>query len=326
MQIPLLEDWNPTPNTSYPMDLLPIEIQNLYKDIEEIKENYLLILEEKEKSITVPEILHHYTNVTGLKGIGFEKVIWFNDYRMTNDPTEGIYAEELIHRVFEQSLSTPLHTYELDAQGKLFVDSITDRQFIACFTENSDHLSQWVHYADSGSGYCIGIDTDHILSQDILIEEKSIKIKIFPIIYDRQQQEKEIGEFVQYVIQLEDNYSSCIDMNPNFLQYLQGCIFDLENWFVRLNALKYKNKHFEDEKEWRCLITSPMFPFTFIPSIRISGTSLVGYIPVDIMVRTLKSGPKTNYSHLHYAVGTRQFSENPPTKQVQLSHSDIPYR
>lgn len=324
---PLLKDWNPNPNTSYPLHYLPIEIQEMFEDINKVKKDYLQIIEKRQQLITLPEVLHHYTNVFGLKGIAFDNKIWFNDYRTTNDPTEGIYAKKLIREIFQKNMEFPLHISEITEDAQLFFDSIIDRQFIACFTENPDHLSQWIHYGNSGSGYCIGVDTSHLLSRELPVDESVLKIKIFPIIYDKQQQEKEIEEFFEYFLQIYEKYKPLLPLNQHVIRYLKSELFELETWFAQLCSLKYKNEYYKDEQEWRCVISIPPSSASrYITPLRVSGNSLVSYIPIDVFVRTIKSGPKTNHSHLSYAVAGRKIYGALNGKQLQLTHSVIAYR
>src|SRR5690554_1212899 len=97
MEPPLLQDWQPDPNTSYPFKHFPLEVQNMLSDADAIKNRWECKHRNFQTSLSPPDNLYHYTDAHGLHGIAFEPgQLWLTDYRSTNDPTEGKYVRTLL--------------------------------------------------------------------------------------------------------------------------------------------------------------------------------------------------------------------------------------
>jgi len=319
--LPLI-NWNPDPNAISPFHSFPIEVQEMINEKESIWKDFIEKVEIRRNSYLMPEVLHHYTNVIGLKGIAFDGEIWLSDFRSTNDPTEGIYAKSLIKELFEKKFSFLVEETQIPDDDELFHESVFNRVFIGCFTENPDQLSQWVHYGAHGTGYCIGIDTNSLISQQWKIHNISYALKLFSVVYDKEQQQKEIEELLDILFDFYVKHKSILEVNSHALNMLEVLIKAICTEVTSLLALEYKNEYFKDEREWRCVLTPPSIPYN--TPVKIKDNSLVSYIPINIIVRTIKSGPKADNKSLQFAWGAR--SMNSGQKMVEFSHSNIPYR
>lgn len=114
-----------------------------------------------------------------------------------------------------------------EEQWKLIVESCGDefekfkkKARIACFTQNSNDLLMWSHYADCHKGYCIHYDTTKIF-------QGIGECKLLPIVYSRRM----------------------CNATENLLSG--------GNWNISLNPILIKGKQWEYENEWRLISYEP---------------------------------------------------------------------
>lgn len=111
----------------------------------------------------------------------------------------------------------------------------TNRQYVACFSESCDHLSQWRAYAQDGYGMSIGFSKKMLKSLD-----QEYEVSFDKIIYDLLKQEKFID--------------TIIEENINKLKYKTISNVAAEfNSNYRFKYLLCKNPSFSEEREWRLI-------------------------------------------------------------------------
>lgn len=109
-----------------------------------------------------PDVLYHYTDWAGAKGILQGQHFWETAHDCTNDEAELVSAHSVVVEVAEtlRKTATGPAARALD----LFLDSYPRLQvnklktiYLACFTSARDDKEQWRKYADDGRGLCLGL-------------------------------------------------------------------------------------------------------------------------------------------------------------------------
>ena len=102
------------------------------------------------------ELIYHYTNAAGLRGILDERAFWATKTPFLNDPTEVIYAVEIVTRVLrERSKGIGPVADIANAVLEKFC-APKDDTYITSFCRDGDLLSQWRGYGANGGGYSLG--------------------------------------------------------------------------------------------------------------------------------------------------------------------------
>lgn len=139
----------------------------------------------------------------------------------------------------------------------------TFSNFVVCFSEAKDCLSQWRGYADDGKGVCIGFSKDALTE---FCKKTGGVLRFEKIIYISEQELEEKIE--QYAISILENLRTLrgwIVENMTFddsdpkTDNLLGFNFDglLECYFSE--SLKYKSVAFKEESEWRIFLSKEAY-------------------------------------------------------------------
>src|SRR5262249_41031170 len=130
------------------------------------------------RQIDQTRTLHHYTDLTGLKGIGSEHDLWLTNALYCNDEAEiklGIQvAREQIKTLRDAPAAPKKKSLKkerskkkensdkkkeyLDHLDKALSEPPKEGVYICCFCENGDDLSQWRAYGADGNGVSIEIN------------------------------------------------------------------------------------------------------------------------------------------------------------------------
>jgi len=108
------------------------------------------------------EVLYHYTDWNGARGILLGQHFWETAHDCTNDEAELVSAHSVIlevagtlrkeaHGVVAATLDLFLRSYPRLQVNKL------KTIYLACFTLAKDDREQWGKYADNGRGLCLGV-------------------------------------------------------------------------------------------------------------------------------------------------------------------------
>lgn len=334
MNIPRLQDWAPDPNTSYPVAMMPLEVQQMATATDEILKRWQSIYSHSRNSKPIPETLYHYTDINGAHGIVFERnELWLTDFRATNDPTEGRHAKMLLEKriltdlpaVAAAALEHFFHAPPGEGFDELYIiaDSL-HRRFFSSFSEMPDDLSQWVHYGDGGRGYCIGVSTEFLLKQKVIAGTSTIEPQLIPVEYDLEKQDETIKAFLADIASCHDIHEPMLRSHPIAVHVMYEFFANLLRWFSNTYALVFKNPHFASEKEWRCVIDVPItHAFDAPAKTRVKGTSIAWYMPVQCSVKSIRVGPKVNFEQFRSAFSPLRFTG---LNGANLLKSDIPLR
>ena len=141
----------------------------------------------------VPKTLYHYCDVSAFYGILKSKEIWLSSAYFTND-----YSEQklLIDKAVERLQAT---TNDDDREYNdclvVFLRNFTIPPYIACFSSESDLLSQWRAYCGDGKGFAIGFSVEALQRQIGVFETQRITVGLEDVFYETQKQENMLGHF-----------------------------------------------------------------------------------------------------------------------------------
>lgn len=223
--------------------------------------------------------LYHYCSADKCFNILKSKTIRLSDITKSNDAAElELLFPDLFQVVLKKYLENPFPfkfdgLTNSDAMYSLIQlsEGVWDRQFeegdfanfVLCFSEVRDSLSQWRGYADNGNGCCLGFSKE-ILQQfcdstnGVLRLEKIEYVtqdKIDSII-DQTANEilEELRTLRKWIIENMTFNDECADTDGLLWYNFNGMI---ESTFT--DSLRLKYDHFSDEHEWRIFFTKQAY-------------------------------------------------------------------
>lgn len=216
------------------------------------------------------DLLYHYSDNQKGFGILKDKAIRLNDIRKSNDYNElvlfypdildeifRIYKENPFNLKFENKNNEEALASLLDITDSMLSDSINTgafSNFVFCFSEKADTLSQWRGYADNGQGISIGFSRKHL--EKMCEENKVLRLESVEYINEEQCSELIRKNAVKVLEELKglrewitDNITRD-DASPD-TDGLLGYNFDSLVKSILTDSLKYKQIGFKEESEWR---------------------------------------------------------------------------
>jgi hypothetical protein len=197
---------------------------------------------------TLPKVLYHYCGVVGLKGIIEGKAVWLSDVRYCNDFMEHNWLKER----YDYEIDYLRHQQPSPFHDALAAEKANYREhlaFIACFSTESDVLSQWRAYADDGAGFAIGFNPNYFalsLSAPRYGSDQGTTHGLFPVCYDLDQQIALIKTIIEHY------RTESQQQDADVKKYATDCYFNLQ-----MVSITCKNPAFAEEKEWR-IVYRPM--------------------------------------------------------------------
>lgn len=213
----------------------------------------------------IPVDIFHYTSPAGYESILFGNPsmteLWASRYDCLNDASEGTVVLERYTDVCNNLLDSselPNDLYQLIANVKPPRTTIMLRQrgettvatrpeyvrYVCSFSTNPDSLVMWNYYSKGNKyeGLNVGFFASSLLeSIETQLRPYESNVKLWPVVYDREQQESLIRKFI---LQAVDNYNTGDDA-------LLRCIVSeqLLRW-----SLVFKNECFKHEEEVRLIV------------------------------------------------------------------------
>jgi hypothetical protein len=126
-----------------------------------------------------------------------------------------------------------------------WAEDADEQQFVACFSEGGDELSQWRGYGKSIGGYSLGFPSAHLQTIQKRISHSPIIVRFHPCWYDKQAQRAFIAEGVKRV--LRHCATARYPVDDSALASFLGAI-------LRLVSSCFKDPSFKDEREWRLVV------------------------------------------------------------------------
>jgi hypothetical protein len=290
----------------------------------------------------VPDILYHYTDAAGLKGIVESGVLRATHIAFMNDASEYLHASSLLleHVKLEKARATDPLRLSVLAEMEKWIATRPEGgapYFVACFSAKENSLNQWRAYGRGEGGFSIGFDGQGLSAQVL----KTAIGFIAPAIYDQDEQAKMIRAVLDWVL---DEYPRVARRHAAAEQDEHRSAWThMMLWMVAAVAPMMKNSAFFEEEEWRLIhLTHSQASVRFLPKptglvpfvelklgIPQSGApdqiALLGRnLPDRLPIKVLWSGPgrATDTSLL----AGRTLLEQCGYDGVRLAASKIPYR
>ena len=200
-----------------------------------------------------PRLLYHYTDAAGLLGMLKSQRLWATNSRFLNDPTETEYAAKLVTEIvkgLERDYPLPLFV-EVNEGIRGLLETYIDRgeQYLACFCENGDLLSQWRGYGATGGGYALGF-TAKYLGLNYYLNAQKPEPLLRKVLYRKRLQKELIRKWVKFLFDWEilrrrqpgQKNASMIFTDEGWLKF---------NWFISECLRCFKDPAYEEEQEWR---------------------------------------------------------------------------
>jgi hypothetical protein len=292
----------------------------------------------------IDDCLFHYTSAGGLKGIFESGCIWATDAAFLNDSSEVIYAgrevelhlqnlvkhlelhnpqpdsPERVRLALMASAADALQKFN-DAEGyagsaPYVIDGAT---YVSCFTERPDQLSQWRGYG--GRGYSVGLKKDALNNLEIDGEDQIHRSvgQIQRVLYG----EEGLESLRRDVAQLFDHRAVSHPGSAGFTDAVN---------VILPRLARVKHRAFEEEKEWRLIVSRYGFGPAKKLYLRESGR-LVPYLklkfdPSAVAFIYIGPGGTFNDERALRALLRGNGYEVDPTRpgSVWIEHSDAPFR
>lgn len=314
------------------------------------------------------KFLYHYCSTKKMYGILSSKQLRMSDITKSNDYDEvfmffpGIidamrerYRKDPFQFKFaceygENAISAFLHLIYGYFRTRFDKGGVTN--FVVCFCEDGDKLSQWRGYADNGKGVSIGFSAQELRCyseryKDIMTMEKveyKTAEEINSIIINRADsllvELKNLRSWIEGNFRF-DKISSEKYMLLIFSQIL-SCVF--------MKSLKYKNKSFEEGNEWRMFFNYPILKNSELIygekrkdvvlvekmleimrgkiDFNILDDDIISYYPVDLLdishepIKELIMGPNNRILQNDFQLLCGKYKYN----NIGFRYSKIPYR
>lgn len=213
----------------------------------------------------MPPTLYHYTDATGLLGIVTSGTVWATHYAYLNDASEFKYAVGLMKDVVIRATADAepdswkdrfRQLIAQDNDSSLYGNDTNEQNFVACFSEVGDGLSQWRGYGKSIGGYSLGFQfsdlhaiekriNDSQAGKEISRASPDVSAAFLPCRYDQGEQMALIAEGFVRVLRHCETTRYAVD---------DSSLASLLRAIVRSVSSSFKDPAFADEHEWRLVV------------------------------------------------------------------------
>lgn len=189
-------------------------------------------------------VLYHYTDLNGLKGIIENQSFLSSNSAYLNDKEEFYYGVNLFKTAISSyQPQTPDEENIIEEISKELNNKSESYHFVTCFSIEGDSLSQWRAYANDGKGIAIGFNLKK------LIEAFEPKASGLLIEYNLEVQNQAAQIIVERTIQF---YSSRLEIFRSFTpENLNAIIADEANEVFNKYIGQFKHNSFIEEREYR---------------------------------------------------------------------------
>lgn len=204
-----------------------------------------------------PNILYHYCSVDTMLKILQNYCIWLSDAEKTNDKSELKYFPEEMEKIllnivesYQGKVNSDLLTLvkkvikkltESVYLGSAYVVQNT-KNYICCFSENSDLLSQWRAYGNDGQGVAIGFNAELLSRINDMNNYDFVKV-----IYNQKSVLKYIQEYMKENLKYIFEGITEKELNPADIMFNLAPIFTP----ILQDRFAFKHPSFREEREWR---------------------------------------------------------------------------
>ena len=233
-----------------------------------------------------------------------------DEYRKDEVPLQymGITNRDALGKLLEWEYD--ILRYEFDRGG------VTN--FVVCFCEDGDVLSQWRGYADNGKGCSLGFSVKELgeycnTYKGILrfeqVDYKTVKEINVTIVEEALKVLNELRGLRNWIV---ENLPS---LNEEKIDKMCQYYFHQMISSVLMSSLKYKNETFKEEQEWRLFFSQQIYKY----AKWIYGDEEIETIVYDDMLKVIKNRIEFNVTSddliPFYPINFTEISPN-PIKQV----------
>jgi hypothetical protein len=240
-----------------------------------------------------PPVLYHYTDAAGLLGMLNTRRLWATNSGFMNDPTEMEYAARIVRETAQSQVGKyPTALFKRVMQNiELVLAAYAPDQndeYLTCFCENGDLLSQWRGYGASGGGYALGFDSRQVGFRYYQNREKPEPV-LRKVLYDQKAQKGLVGRFIGLLLEWETLRSRKGRRNSD-IDNSDDAWYSF-NWFISECLNCFKDPAYSEEQEWRVIqYGRNMAAEKFVQTqFRASRNRIIEYVELDF---TRLSGQK----------------------------------
>ena len=239
----------------------------------------------------MPDLLYHYTDAAGLAGMIQSGEIWMTDCRFCNDRYE---VDAAMDNLVEQVSEVIKETNQVAAAAFDTACRKAREETLCCILSLSarrDQLSQWRAYADDGMGFCVGFSLPRN-KPGLLLQECTY----MPVggVVEPVALPTNAASLYATVVQavLAASRGGPTRKATELTALMLGTQHLLMTTLFR-EAIRRKNHHFFEEKEWRLIATVARRPAPkdFRIGVRQRAGLLVPYAAYTGFLKQAASGP-----------------------------------
>lgn len=284
--------------------------------------------------VTLPTLLHHYTDVNGLMGIVREGGLWLTDAHYMNDRREIEHGVDCAQEVLSAAVDDGAYAEtagHLRGTLELLTHDVRPRVCVSSLCEDGDNLSQWRAYGSNGSRLALGFEP-------FVGRFRGLNhCRLHRVVYDRSVQREWLLMAVHYYhLGLRHDRTRSETWLPaierDFSKMLYNALYEL--------IVCFKDQAFLDEREWR-FVYSENWPEDLVKDLRVptryraKGRLVVPFVPMSDLVskydplsrlplREVIVGPQAEAELV--ARGVREFLEHEGYHDVVVRQSAVPFR
>jgi hypothetical protein len=260
------------------------------------------------------QIVYHYTNFAGFKGIIEGNSLWCSDARYLNDYMEVENGKQWIRHlveIFKDEFPPFEFSGRVEDALKEFVDEETTA-FVTSLCLNPDLLSQWRGYGAASGGLAIGFDAGLL--------QKTTGLRLIPVVYKTEDSIKTVDEIIRRAIgKLKSGLSA---------PAMEGALEEMREGLFAY-VISSKHESFSEEAEFR-LVAPVALAKKWKVQYRTNGSILVPYFALNLakawphIVKAIWIGPTAHGSLAWKSV--REFLNYHKLGRAELKLSTAPYR
>ncbi|WP_139212712.1 hypothetical protein [Pseudomonas jessenii] len=292
----------------------------------------VLLRARRENVLSSSQSLHHYTSLSGLKGIIEENGFWASDNRFMNDAEESWNGIKLAREVLQHKAkrsSEPAFASILRNVDELLASPRQYGHLVACFSTARDDLGQWRGYGAGGVCLCLGtvgeaeaplfFGPDH-LPYKAIYDDLRKRVLLLSVLrgFEREYALDRIAMASKWPNNHDEHYTQQLHLK------ISGCI------------LGFKDRAFQNEAEARIVLSHQQVdsyegglrfrvsPLGIIPYLRTGDHLAIKKDGGRLPLREIIVGPAPHQELVAQSVET--FLRQSGYANTTVSLSQVPYR
>jgi hypothetical protein len=207
----------------------------------------------------MPDLLYHYTNMDGLRGILESHVLFGTNLRFLNDSSEWLHGFDLLKEWVNAVPTSDDRGKQWQEISVQFIEETVERFsaamniYVACLSDDGNLLNQFRRYGD----LAVGFDAPDLAR---LHPDRERDYVFWPERYDTEASTRAVAlPFLKVAAALDAEYMGHWDVSTDVLRERLQQSKALQ-WFMRQMAFwcaQIKHSGFRQEQEWRAIRFTP---------------------------------------------------------------------